>query len=253
VFWVPSSHLQACVSSSVGTDGVLSIRPEKEPKMLMNYLYANFLEEGAFVITNETTRDALAKLTDARVFPAPSYVYASKGSSVSFVSSFTDDATYRFHLKGHSAWRESVLQLGLTTEDHARQHFFNRYDEAKQVFYVSNLGYHLSEVAPDIKTQFDRDHENATWDNFLNGVYGVCTRDGQPESVFEKQAIVMYIERMTASCSVSLSQSQLQLLERAVAALDKVESDFAPHEVSQTSRQRCIIDVRANILTKKIA
>lgn len=38
-------------------------------------------------------------------------------------------------------------------------------------------------------------------------------------------------------------------LERAVAFLDKVESDFAPHEASQTSRQRCIVDVNARFLS----
>ncbi|MEH6522866.1 DUF6058 family natural product biosynthesis protein [Sulfitobacter sp.] len=221
--------------------------------MLMNYLYANFLEEETFVTTNNITKEALSALTRACVFPAASYVYTSKGSSVSFVSSFSDDATYRFYLKGHSAWLESVVRLELTTEDHARQYFFSRYDDAKRTFYTSDLGQQLSEFAPDIKTQFDSDHANATWDHFLNGVYGVCTRDGQPETVFKKQALVLYIEQMTTKGSASSAQVKLQLLERAVAALDEVESDFAPHEVSQTSRQRCIIDVRANILAKKPA
>ncbi|WP_390911289.1 DUF6058 family natural product biosynthesis protein [Pseudosulfitobacter sp. SM2401] len=218
--------------------------------MLMNYLYANFLEEEAFVAIKETTRDALTALTQARVFPAPSYVYACKGSSVSFVSSVHDDATYRFHLKGHSAWFESVVQLELATEDHARQHFASRYDDAKRMFFANGLGQELSKVAPDIRQQFDTDHAKATWDHFLNGVYGVCTRDGQPESVFKKQALVMFIDHSVANGPMHSSQVQLQRLERAVAALDEVESDFAPHEVSQTSRQRCIIDVRTNILGK---
>jgi hypothetical protein len=216
--------------------------------MLLTYLCANFLEEGAFVAANETTLEALARLTHARVFPAPSYVYESNGTSASFVSRFEDTASYRFHLKGHSAWLETVTEQELTTERQAQQHFLSRYDAAKQVFFESDPGRHLHKFGPAIKGQFDNDHARATWDHFTNGVYGVCTRDGQPESIFQKQALVMFIEHMIANGPTALSKDDLQLLCLAVRSLDAVESDFAPNEVAKTSRQRCIIDVRANFL-----
>ena len=69
----------------------------------------------------------------------------------------------------------------------------------------------------------------------------------------KKQALVMFIDHVVANGPTQSSQVQLQRLERAVAALDEVESDFAPQEVSQTSRQRCIIDVKTNILGKLAA
>lgn len=218
--------------------------------MMLNYLYTNFLEEDLFVVANATTRHALNTLINARVFPAPSYVYAGKGRLVSFVSDSADTQEYRFHLKGHTAWFDTVAQRALNTQDQARQHFFDRYEHAKQAFFASDLGQQLSKVAPDVRDRFDSDHANAAWEHFLNGVYCVCTRDGQPESVFKKQAGVIYVEHLTSSGPASLSHTYLQLLGCAVDFPDTVESDFAPHEVSSTSRQRCIIDVKAKFLNQ---
>lgn len=212
---------------------------------MLNYLYAHFVEEQDFAAINGITRGDLTALIDARVFPAPSYIYTGKGRLVSFVSNVTDGHEYRFHLKGHSVWLETVQDFALKSEDHARAHFFERYDKAKHAFFASALGQQLSNLAPDVQNHFDSTHAHATWAHFLNGVYGVCTRDGQPDSVFKKQAYVMFIEHMIAGGLTSSTRPQLEILERAVDALDKVESDFAPHEVSDTSRQRCIIDVRA--------
>jgi hypothetical protein len=111
----------------------------------------------------------------------------------------------------------------------------------------------LQEQAPDIAGQFDEDHANATWGHFLNGVYGVCTRDGRPESVFLKQAGAMFIEQMIAHGPDKLSRSQTDLLSRSVDLLDGVESDFAPHEAPKASRQRRIVDVRGRFFDMKAA
>lgn len=216
--------------------------------MLLNYLYANFYEESQFADVVGIKTDELAALIAAKVFPSPSYVYASEGRSVSFVSDFLDEQAYRFHLRGHTNWYRDIAQLGLDTEARARAHFFRRYNEAKTQFLSGPLGEELQEQAPDIAGQFDEDHANSTWGHFLNGVYGVCTRDGRPESVFLKQAGVMFIEQMIADGPDKLSRSQTNLLSRTVDFLDGVESDFAPHEAPKASRQRCIVDVRGDFL-----
>lgn len=219
--------------------------------MLLNYLYTNFLEELQFADTVGTTIDELLALIEARVFPAPSYVFESKGLSTSFVAEAFDEQVYRFHLRGLTQWHRDVVLFGLNSEGRARDHFFSRYEQAKQMFLSSPLGAELLAQAPDIASQFDDDHTNSTWDHFLAGVYGVCTRDGRPESVFLKQAGVMFIEQMITAGPGGLSDSQTELLHRAVNFLDEVESDFAPHETSKASRQRCIVDVRARFLNKK--
>lgn len=216
--------------------------------MLLDYLYSNFLEESSFADTCGTSPKELAFLVEVRTFPVPSYIYDSKGRSLSFVTDFSEEATYRFHLRGHATWFQAIERLGLHTERRARHHFFNRYDEAREMFLTSEFVRLLTETSPEVPKQLDVDHENMTWDNFLNGVYGVCTRDGQPESVFLKQVGVMFIEQMTAAGPGSLSRTRVRLLERTVSFLDTVESEFAPHEVLETSRQRCIVDVNAKFL-----
>lgn len=221
--------------------------------MLLNYLYSNFLEENSFAHACGISRKTLASLIDARIIPAPSYIYEGNNQATSFVSNFIDSDTYRFHLKGNLAWVNTTLRLGLDTEDRARDHFFHRYDQAKQTFLSSQLGQQLVAFAPEIPARFDASHAASTWGYFLEGVYGVCTRDGQPETVFLKQAGVMFIEQMSADGPGSLSPSQIELLECTVSLLDSIESDFAPHEVAHTSRQRCITDIRANFLFKGAA
>lgn len=221
--------------------------------MLLNYLYTNFLEEHQFANAVGTTAEKLNSVICTKVFPAPSYEYDSNGRSVSFVADSTETQTYRFHLRGHTHWYRDITQLGLDTEARTRPYFFSRYNEAKSTFLSSSFGEELQAQAPDVAAQFDEDHAKSTWVHFLNGVYGVCTRDGRPESVFLKQAGVMFIEQMISGGPEMLSPSQTALLQRAVAFLDTVESDFAPHEAPQASRQRCIVDVNARFFDKKAA
>ena len=221
--------------------------------MLLNYLYTNFFEETQFSAAIGTTTEDLHALIDAKVFPAPSYVYDGSGRSMSFVADFIDQQKYRFHLRGHTDWYRDITQLGLDNETRARDHFFSRYDHAKAAFLTSPLGAELQAQAPAVADQFDEEHTTSTWGHFLNGVYGVCTRDGRPESVFLKQAGVMFIEQMISVGPDKLSHEKNGLLRRAVDFLDGVESDFAPHEAPKASRQRCIADVRAQFFDMKAA
>ncbi len=218
--------------------------------MLLNYLYSNFYEENQFAEVIGINLPDLERWMDARIAPRASYVFESKGHTSSFVSTYDEHETYRFHLRGHVQWYRSLLRLGLKEEAQARCYFFHRYDAAKKVFIGSKLGRELHHAAPDVEAQFDRDLANSTWEHFLNGVYGVCTRDGQPETIFLKQAGVKFVEALSSVEAGSLAVHELDLLKRAVDLLDDVASDFAPHEVPLSSRQRCIKDVRTNFSSK---
>lgn len=214
--------------------------------MLMNYLYDHFLEQSQFAAAVKTTPEALTALIDAQVFPKHSYAIDSRGRSRSFVTDYTEVMTYHFHLRGHRDWYRDVVRLCLKTEAQAREYFFRRYQQAKRDFLSGSLGMELRMAAPDVLDRFDTEHDQATWQHFLNGVYGICTRDGHPETIFLKQIGVMFVEHITMTARPEdMTCDQLELLRRTVDFLDKVESSFAPHEVSLSSRQRCIADVRA--------
>ncbi len=215
--------------------------------MLLNYLYTHFFEERQFADVAGTGVDAIASLIETRVFPNPSYTYTCVSHCASFVAEIHETRAYRFHLRGHTNWYHDITRFGLTSEARARDHFFNRYEGAKHLFLSSDLGRALQAEVPGVVETFDGDHADATWQHFLNGVYGVCTRDGRPESVFLKQAGVMFIDHMIANGIDPLSDSRRSLLQDAVVALDTVASDFAPHEAPTASRQRCIVDVRTRL------
>ncbi len=111
--------------------------------------------------------------------------------------------------------------FGLTQEQTARAFFLSRFRSAKAAFVAGELGACLHASYPDVLSAFDGDLEERTWGHFINGTYGICTRDGQPGTIFQKQI--------------------------------GVESEFAPHEVAESSRQRCIIDVRERYLAELVA
>ncbi|MES0809951.1 DUF6058 family natural product biosynthesis protein [Roseibium sp. SCPC15] len=212
--------------------------------MLLSYLFENFLEEEQFAARCEISVEDLRDLYRKKVFPLPSYSYSAAGNLTSFFQPFQDRQAYRFHLKSLHSWYDDVTKLGLTDEASARAYFEARCEAAQNAFLAGTLGKRLCEQAPTVVPQFDSEHRQATWNHFLKGTFGVCTRDGLPETIFLKQSCVRFVETLTSDPEFGHKPDDLNLLRILVDLLDSVESDFAPHEVQQSSRQRCIIDVR---------
>ena len=213
--------------------------------MLLNYLFETFYEESTLLDKCQITARTLNHLIKNNVMPKPSYILHNQGASQSFVSNYTEVQTYRFHLKGHITWLNATENLGIDTEEAAKAYFMSRYDIAAQLFFSGPMGKSLTEIMPYLPETFDEVHLNATWQNFTDGVYGVCTRNGAPESIFLKQAYVRFIDHVIETHPVNkITKSHKTTLLAIVTLLDTVESDFALHEVYQTSRQRCIIEVR---------
>ncbi|WP_157994751.1 DUF6058 family natural product biosynthesis protein [Paracoccus tegillarcae] len=214
----------------------------------MTYLYTHFLDQPDFAQQAGLSSAGLRSHIAGRLCPDASYRLDVTLSVRSFVATHDEQRPCRFHLKGHLRWLEQIERLGIADETAARAVFTARYDAARSAFLNGRLGQRLIRAAPNVPDAFDRAHADATWGNFLDGVYGVCTRDGQPETIFLKQAGVMFIEALTAPPAETLTEQDQALLAEAVAMLDLVASDFAPHEVARSSRQRCINDIRARYL-----
>ena len=218
--------------------------------MLLNYLYANFLEEQEFAARCAIGVADLEKLYDCRVMPAPSYRYSSNGRVESYFEPHEEQNIYRFQLKGHLHWYNSITNLGITDEAEAKSYFFARFNTAKETFFTSSFGSALCQTARHVGALFNADHEIATWEHFLEGTFGVCTRDGLPETVFLKQAGVRFVEALISDPIFGSLPEDLRLLRQIVNLLDEVESDFAPHELAQSSRQRCIVDIQDRFLQR---
>jgi len=217
--------------------------------MLLNYLYENFYEESALMEKAKISSGQLQALTKSKIIPKPSYILDTQSDAVSFVAEHREVSTYRFHLKGHVDWIKQINRLGISTEQRAKSYFRSDYKNAAEMFFSGEFGKRLIAISPDLPAAFDETYFEKTWQYFQDGVYGVCTRDGMPASIFLKQALVWFIEGFVERFpDRDLSDEKLEALEKAVYLLDLVESEFAPHEVKNTSRQRCIIDVKTKYL-----
>jgi len=221
--------------------------------VLLNYLYSEFYEEQVFLDLLGLSSSDWQSLLERRVMPAASYLFTNSSLCVSFFGQYQERELYRFHLKSHRRWFEDLQCFGLAQEQAAKAFFLSRFRSAKEAFLAGELGARLHALHPDVMAAFDGDLEERTWGHFLNGTYGICTRDGQPDTIFQKQAGVRFIEKMTEAEPHQFSKEHLGLLRQIVDFLDGVESEFAPHEVGQSSRQRCIIDVRERYLAERVA
>ncbi len=213
--------------------------------MLLTYLYANFFDENSFLSETKLSAEKLHALISNRTMPSASYTLSNFAGSSSFLGKMAEKKTYRFYLKGYGSWADTVRNLDIENEDMARCYFKTQYKAAQKVFMAGSLGKQIRYLVPNILDEYGQERFSATWDNFLDGVYGVCTRTGLPENIFLKQMTASFIEQFVQiRTPEAISKSERETLRRAVNLLDQVESDFAPDEVQHSSRQRCIIDVR---------
>ncbi|WP_421782050.1 DUF6058 family natural product biosynthesis protein [Kiloniella litopenaei] len=213
--------------------------------MLLNYLYENFYEESSLLQQPQISQEQLWLYTAQKIAPKPSYVIAANLETASFVNQSVVSETLRFYPKTYPKWLNILTTEKLDTEDKAKDYFQQAYQTAEHNFFESKPGQDLLEENPILPDYLTAAHFNATWGYFLEGVFGVCTRKNLPRGIFEKQLLVRFIDHMRQHHSPeNISPLSKSRLETAVASLDKVEADFAPHEVPATSRQRCINDVR---------
>lgn len=216
--------------------------------MLLNYLYTYYYEHREFCEKANIDAAKLAKLEAANLVPKPSYIVKNKLAVKSFVAEHVEQQEYCFYLKGQVAWLAQIADLKITTENAARHYFETQYNAAIDRFILSNLGEKIVKIYPQSEWKLSDYAE--TWRHFTDGTYGLCTRTGLPNEIFLKHIYIRFIEFVTAANRPSEIDAELKsLLLAVVDDLDvNVESDFALHEVAQSSRQRCIIDIRKNYL-----
>lgn len=208
---------------------------------MLDYLHQNFLTETEFAHRAGWTQQRLTQAVGARVMPGPSYVLTGEWRVQSFVADQVQPVDLRFYLRSYLEWAAGLDRLDLHSEEAAKAHFMTLYLAEKDQFLLSDLGREALVAVPQLLGNFDAPHRAATWGHFLNGVYGVCTRDGAPGTIFRKQVGVMMVEALADAAA------ETALLRRAVDYLDQAASDFAPHERGLSSRQRCVTDIRARL------
>ncbi len=213
--------------------------------MLLNYLYKNFYEQSIFETVADIDHKAFNQLKEYKIIPGPSYVLDTSIATSSFFGNFKNKETYSFYIKGLVEWLKAVRCFDLKSELRAKSYFSHVYGNALKIFFSGEIGQWIELELPNFQSEFNEKKLEATWQYFLDGTYGVCTRTSSPEDISLKQCLSMFIERFCEKNQPGdLLVKQRSMLAKTIDLLDTVESDFAPHEIKLSSRQRCIIDTR---------
>lgn len=89
---------------------------------------------------------------------------------------------------------------------------------------------------------------DSEWNHYMDGTYGLCTRSATVREIATKEITIARIKQLAASLEHSPSEATRAELAQAVDLLDSVSAPFAPHEVSRSSRQSYITDIKHRFL-----
>ncbi|PHM39971.1 hypothetical protein Xmau_02155 [Xenorhabdus mauleonii] len=203
------------------------------------YLSDNFILEQDFLSGNACSLDELVIWQKNKIFPLPSYITENIYSVISFFGEHNINKSNKWYAKGLCDWVNLVREYSY---DHnkLKNLFFYRYEN--KIKELQQLGIY------DNETDYSQVMEEA-WNHFLDGTYGVCTKDNSPEQIAVKGVAIRVIDRITEKqLRKSIPESDMNTLITSVNLLDEVSSMFAPHERERSSRKRCIELVRSKYL-----
>jgi len=88
----------------------------------------------------------------------------------------------------------------------------------------------------------------AEWQHYLDGTYGLCTRNATADEIACKEVMIAKIKYLTKQYDQEHEPALLAPLAEAVDVLDAVSAPFAPHEIARSSRGLYIDAVRKKYL-----
>jgi hypothetical protein len=190
---------------------------------LTTYLNRHFLDTGAL------DGALLAGLQQRGMAPAPAYRLRIAVECESFFGAHSETCETHYYASGTPAWLADVAGLPDAAAAHAL--FAQRYRDR-----VAQLG-----AAPRTDAYLREE-----WQHFLDGTYGLCSRDGLPETIADKEVAAANVKDIVDKGREQvLTAAELLYLRHWVNLLDRASAAFAPHEVARSSRRRLVDDVRA--------
>jgi hypothetical protein len=201
---------------------------------LINYLNEYYYTKQQLLDLSKISEAELCYFQEKKVMPTCSYKLSLNYSSDSFFGEFNHQNEIEYYSKGYLSW---IGMLKVTTDlNDVFSVFSQRY--AQSISKLKSAGYNSKN--PKVNTELDL-HIEEEWKNFLNGIYGLCTRSGLPEDIAGKELAVLQINELLEIDRESVDLAQLT---KAVDLLEQSSSLFAPHERLKSSRHRLINEVR---------
>lgn len=216
-------------------------------ELIDSYLKLNFLPEQNFLMQNKCSHEDLSRWQKNKIFPEASYVTDNVSNITSFFGTFDFNSVEKWYPKGLCDW---VCQIKDANEDLAelKKIFFNRYRRKIIELELCGLNNHTYKDESKFSALLEDE-----WQHFLNGTYGVCTKDCSPEQIAVKDITIRIIDEITdKQQKKSISGDERKILIVSVNLLDAVSSSFAPHERERSSRKRCVELVREKYINATI-
>ncbi len=215
----------------------------QEGRMLLDYLYKNFVTETEFCHQAKICKQQLIDLQKAKLIPLASYKLEVNLDCQSFTGKFKQTANYHFYHPNYINWYQLTLLHHITNKQSAMAMFQTAYETAQQDFICSDSGTQIIQIYDSKQWALNSIEE--TWQHFTNGTYGLCTVSGLPNHIFLKHIHGEFIKYIISKNSPhEISTGDAKLLNSSVNILDEVTAPFADHERKTTSRQLNIINVR---------
>lgn len=199
---------------------------------LIHYLNDHFYTLEQLLSLTGIGRKQYDQLQAQQVVPDCSYSLKVDIQCHSFFGEEIQLHSIDYFAKGNTSWIGTVLALSKPKA--AQRVFKERYQDTLTA--LKNSGF--TTTANKLNAGLD-EHIESEWLYFLDGTYGLCTKNGLPEQIAQKELAICLVEELTSYDNVDSSK-----LASAVNLLDQVTAPFAPHERQQSSRHRLIEQVR---------
>ncbi|MEW6984507.1 DUF6058 family natural product biosynthesis protein [Colwelliaceae bacterium 6471] len=209
---------------------------------LTHYLNKNFLSKKQLLDTTKVTKKEFRQYQKQGVMPKHSYRINLTLECDSFFGPHLESQAIEYYAKGYTSWL-AIIQSLKTTEA-IYEVFYQRY--ANEIERLKTLGHHVD--SEKLNVDFDL-HVQEEWLQFINGIYGLCTKTGLPEDIAAKEFAIIEIHELTVA--EDLTPTALARLSTAVNLLDEASNPFAPHEYHQSTRYRLVDEVRRKYSLRK--
>lgn len=202
---------------------------------ILDYLQSNFLNLEALLEQTGIGIERLRDVQEKHCMPACSYRLNNISICKSPIKTIETTTEAEYYARGYTSWLNSVCSHG--DAKLAFEEFESRYMKQTKLLLQNEL---QNYAAPWLDTP--NEHLQTEWNHFLAGTYGVCTRNGLPEQIVTKELSAARISEIISA--KELDQCAKAELQTVVDLMDSTCSEFAPHELVGSSRQRLIDDVR---------
>jgi len=218
----------------------------------LNYIQAHFLTFEQMAAKSDLSVSDLEEMIAADCLPGPAYQVETEVLVQSVFGPHKELCAQAFYPPSYVAKAKAVAADSALYQEQAcvqKANFMRTYRQVLEAERAWEFGLEALFLA-DKKVggaEAERFLESE-WQHYLDGTYGLCTRNATFEEIAVKEVAIAKIKHFLAVLDRAEDAGLKAELAEAVDRLDSVSSPFAPHERGRSSRGKWIDEVREKYL-----